>query len=351
MFNWTVTTRAFVDDLAIFTDSDTDILRGVQALQDFCSWTNARLNKVKSKALGLGSWTQRKIWPVPWLAADSTLTLFGIPFSSSFKETTARVWDATFGHLQGLVRTNIGRCFSLHQKGYFLKSEADSRIFYIGQILPCPPPPAIGVKIQSGAIKFLWAGRQERPPPGAIYRPTNDGGLAMFHTDLFLKALFLRPIAMALLGQDSSACFLLRNWLVFPTRPFLHLYKVTPVPAALFQRLAHTETALQHLRMILANGSPLPPPLTHRRIYTRHLVPKFTSGHVELAQPQLDWEAIWRSAKFLPPATRESQFLFNHRLLFTRDRCNEIDPRVDPVSDRCHIEIEMAVHLMTGCPA
>lgn len=50
MFNRTVTTRAFVDDVAIFTDSDTDILRGVQALKDFCSWTNARLNTVKSKA-------------------------------------------------------------------------------------------------------------------------------------------------------------------------------------------------------------------------------------------------------------------------------------------------------------
>jgi hypothetical protein len=94
------------------------------------------LNKVKSKALGLGSWTQRKIWPVPWLAADSTLTLFGIPFSSSVMETTARVWDAAFGHLQGLVRTNVGRCLSLHQKVHFLKSEAYSRIVYIGQILP-----------------------------------------------------------------------------------------------------------------------------------------------------------------------------------------------------------------------
>jgi hypothetical protein len=37
MFNRAVTTRAFVDDLATFTGSDTDILRGVQVLQDFCS--------------------------------------------------------------------------------------------------------------------------------------------------------------------------------------------------------------------------------------------------------------------------------------------------------------------------
>jgi hypothetical protein len=37
MFNRTVTTRACVDDLATFTGSDTDILRGVQVLQDFCS--------------------------------------------------------------------------------------------------------------------------------------------------------------------------------------------------------------------------------------------------------------------------------------------------------------------------
>jgi exonuclease III len=348
MFNRKLVTRAFVDDVAIFADSDGDIRHGVQILHDFCQWTNARLNTVKSKALGLGGWAQRTTWPVPWLTSDPTLTLLGISFSHSIQETTNRIWDAALGHLQGILRTNVGRCFSLHQRVHFLKTDAYSRVVFIGQVLPCPPSSA--VKLHSATTKFLWAGRLERPQPGAIFRPTTAGGLAMLHTDLFLQALFLRPIAATVLGPDTCGRFLLRYWLAFPTRAFLHCFTDTPAPMSFFQRPAHIETALRSLKALFGNGLSPPSPLTHRKIYSLLLTPEFVPGHMERAQPLLDWEAIWRSARFLPPPIRESQFLFNHRLLFTRDRCHNIDPRVDPICDRCHLEDETAEHLMIGCP-
>jgi hypothetical protein len=60
MFNRKLITQSFVEDVAIFADSDDDSCHGVQIVQDLCHWTNARLNSFNSKALGLGGWAQRK---------------------------------------------------------------------------------------------------------------------------------------------------------------------------------------------------------------------------------------------------------------------------------------------------
>ena len=86
-----VKARAFVDDIAIFTSCDNDILRVGNILDNFCAWTNARVNKKKTKALGLGAWRQRITWPIPWLESTPMLRLLGIEFSASANETADSV--------------------------------------------------------------------------------------------------------------------------------------------------------------------------------------------------------------------------------------------------------------------
>jgi hypothetical protein len=293
-FGRKVAVRAFVDDVAVFTDNDEDIILSDQVIGDFCKWTSSRLNKTKSKALGLGGWSRRTSWPLQWLEAVDQLTLLGIPFSHSVEETTSRTWEKAFGHFQGMLRSNIGRCFTLFQRVRFLKVEAFSRIIYVGQILPCPP--LLIEKINRAALKFLWAGRLERPPPGTIYRSVDEGGLAMIHTEFFLGSLFLRQILSSVLGPDTVDRFLLRYWLAFPTRGLLGLYAVTAAPVA-FRN------------------------------------------------------TIWKTIPRLPFSVRDSFFLFNHRLLYTRDRANRIDGTINPECDRCKSDIESAEHLMIGCPS
>ncbi len=133
---------------------------------------------------------------------------------------------------------------------------------------------------------------------------------------------FLRPIAANILVPDTCGRFLLPYWLAFSTRPFLHCFTDKPAPISFFQRPAHMETAIRSLRALLGNGLYTPSPLIHRKIYSKLFAPEFVPGHMELAQPLLDWEVIWHSARFLAPTICESHFLFNHRLLFTRNRCH-----------------------------
>ncbi|KAI9550926.1 hypothetical protein GHT06_001736 [Daphnia sinensis] len=52
--------RAYVDDLVVFASSREDVRRACEIILEFCAWTNARINKGKTKLLGLGIWTLHK---------------------------------------------------------------------------------------------------------------------------------------------------------------------------------------------------------------------------------------------------------------------------------------------------
>ncbi len=77
---------------------DDDVVQAGEVLDLFCQWTRARMNKKKTKALGLGNWRHRSQWPLTWLESLSTLSLLGIKFSPSIVETADRVWKDAFGH-------------------------------------------------------------------------------------------------------------------------------------------------------------------------------------------------------------------------------------------------------------
>ncbi|EFX67904.1 hypothetical protein DAPPUDRAFT_115033 [Daphnia pulex] len=156
----------------------------------------------------------------------------------------------------------------------------------------------------------------------------------MIHTEFFLGSLFLRQILSSLLGPDTVDRFLLRYWLAFPTRGLLGLYAVTAAPVAFFHRPRHVEEARRHIVQLVGVGGEVSLLSTHRKIYSTRIRTSFEPGHVELANPTLDWHTIWKTIPRLPFSVRDSFFLFNHRLLYTRDRANRIDGTINPECDR-----------------
>jgi hypothetical protein len=125
-----VTVRAMVDDVVIFDSSDRDITNAGEFLDQFCNWAKARMNKQKTKVLGLGNWRHRSCWPFPWLESIPTLSLLGIKFSPSIQRTASRLWDKAYGHLLGQLRDNASRQFTIYQKVIFLKAKVLSRTTY-----------------------------------------------------------------------------------------------------------------------------------------------------------------------------------------------------------------------------
>ncbi|KAI9550902.1 hypothetical protein GHT06_004521 [Daphnia sinensis] len=251
-------TIALVDDVTIFVSCDNDLVIAGKVLELFCQWTKARMNKQKTKALGLGRWRNRVHWPLPWLTSAEILPLLGIKFSSSISETADRVWNQAFGHLQ---------------------------------VLQCSDQMAD--RILSAVMTFVWIGRIERPQRSVVYRPVNQGGLGMINTTLFYRSLFLCPIYKVLTGPDSPESSLLRFWLSFPLRNMLQLYNRNK-PAAVIERPSYLLEPLRRIKDllragILAQGKPM----IHRKTY-RHWIQEVSgTGKIEILRPDLDWPSIW----------------------------------------------------------
>jgi hypothetical protein len=349
LFNEKLSVRAFVDDVTIFISCDEDFTRAGQVIDLFCQWTKARMNKEKTKALGLGIWRTRMIWPLQWLASTPTLSLLGIKFSSSIEETADRVWGDAVGLVNGILRENADRRFTLYQRVIFIKSKALARTVFLAQVLPCKEK--LADQILKAVMKYLWIGKVERPQKTVIYRAVNQGGLGMVNTHLFYRSLFLCPIYKVLTGPKSFERSLLRYWMAFPLRSLLPLYKGNTVPVAVMKRPAYLQEPLRQIQQlfassILSQGNPM----VHRKTYNHWILEVTTKGKLEMLRPNLDWPRIWKETAALPSNIREIMFLFNQRLLPTRTRCHRLDPSKDATCPICNQQAETDEHLMFQCP-
>lgn len=346
-----IVTRAYVDDLAVFISREEDFLKLEGLLRNFCRWSQARINQAKTSALGLGSWKDRPSWPIKWLKVTPTLKLLGIAFSTSIAETSARTWKTAHNELTGLLKNNYGRNFTLFQRTNFLKTAVLSKIVFIGQTLKCPGD--VAKDLQTAMMTFLWSGKVLRPKAESTFRPVNCGGLGMINTQLFLKALFTRPILSGLTSQeDSPHRTLLRYWLSFPTRNYLPFYKTTPPPISYFTRPSYLSDIASDIKQLMENElMTIQGPKHHRIIYQNWLEEETVPGAIERDLPKLNWPVIWKGVSRLPHVIRETFFMFNHKLLYTRERGHRLDPNKDKNCLKCLNVVENETHIMAECPS
>ena len=350
-FDKQLTVRALVDDVVIFMSSDDDIVKAGEILDLFCQWTKARMNKLKTRALGLGGWRGRSQWPLPWLNSSNTLKLLGIEFSHSISETEDRVWEKSLGHLLGTLRENNSRSFNIYQRVNFLKTKVLSRTVYIAQVLRCSD--RVADQIMSAVMNFVWIGKLERPQKQVVYRAVDQGGLGMIHPGLFYRSLFLKPVYNVLTGPDSPESVLLRFWMAFPLRSALpEIYKGNHRPVAVIERPSYLLEPVRHLRQLIESSIVTPgKPMAHRTVY-RHWIQEVSGpGKIELAKPHVAWDHVWSNTAALPTNIREAMFLFNQRLLLTKLRCHRFDKKTDSTCPICKTAAETDEHLMLECPS
>lgn len=344
-----IVSRAYVDDLALFISKEEDFLKFDAVLQKYCKWTGARINQSKTRALGIGSWRERTSWPISWLQSAPTLKLLGIAFSPCIDETSRRMWNSTLAGITGILKSNYGRCFTLYQRVEYLKSVVFSKAVFMGQTLSCPKETA--KNIQTAMMTFLWAGKILRPKAECTFRPIKSGGLGMIDTELFLKALFTRPILLGLSSQEHNASrSLLRYWLSFPIRKYLEFYKSTPPPVSYFKRPSYLSDIIPAIKQLVEDGLMTQEgPKHHRIIYQTWIAEKMLPGAVEKDLSTLNWPLIWKGVAKLPHVIRETFFMFNHKILYTRERRHRLNPNKDANCIKCKNIVESDTHMMAEC--
>lgn len=248
----------------------------------------------------------------------------------------------------GLIKQNSRRKFTLYQRAPFLRKMILSKAVFFGQVVACPARTSI--KIQAALSSFLWTGKILRPNPGVSLRGNKEGGLGMVETSLFLKAIFTRPLLTTLTGVEGIHRRILRYWLSYPTRKTLELLASTPPPISYFRRPLYIENLIPVIKelkeedLLTKDG-----PRSHKTIYYAWVAKCFSQGPIEGQDPTLDWKRIWKDISLLPHDKKESMFLLNHRLLYTRERRNKINPIFNALCTVCESQTETDSHLLVEC--
>lgn len=359
LFGHRVALRAFVDDLTVFASSDEDIVRSCEIIDDFCKWTNAKLNKTKSKALGLGDWSWEaqnrnksekrpvKCWPVPWLEPVPYLRLLGINFSANIKETTDREWIEMLNKIKRVCDSNKCRRFSLYGKVIFLKTFALSLSVHLAHVLPCPDE--IADNVRKAISMFIWSRCREKPTLGSSRRPPIQGGLGIPHPQLFYKSLFITTLYKLFIGPEGPEKASLRYWLAFPLRhqiPGWH----HGTPFAYEDFPFFTKNSVLTIQDFLRRGLLTQQSALSHRVNQTMLNETFEPGRTEKKRPKYHWQCIWKWVSTIRGKNRDTIFLFYHNLLPTKARLKRHGATADDLCPLCKRYKETDAHLMLQCP-
>ena len=341
-----VAARAIVDDVVIFASSFEDIKQAGSLLDRFCSWTRARLNQQKTKALCLGDLKPNLDWPLPWLESTDNLKLLGIRFSNSIIETASREWESTIQSIKGTLAKNASRNLTLYGRVQFVKTYILPLAIYKAQVLPCGK--SRSERILNAITSFIWSSQLEWPNRGNTHRPILQGGLGIPNPFLFFQSLFVRNVFKAFIGPESPERSLLRFWLSWPLRREFHRINNSSIAAE--RPPTYIMDIVAVIKKLMNAG--LFTTITmasHRKIY-HHLAEKlYAPGHIEKLLPKINWPSIWKWVSSLRGKQRDIIWLFNNRLLPTRSRVFTLTKQGTEMCLYCQKKEETDQHLTIEC--
>ena len=83
----TINVLAFVDDITIITNREEDLKKTDKIIQNFENATNSKINRHKSKILGLGEWKNKRKWEIKEIEGVDNLKLLGIKIENNMQKT------------------------------------------------------------------------------------------------------------------------------------------------------------------------------------------------------------------------------------------------------------------------
>jgi hypothetical protein len=379
-----VKVRAYVDDLVVFVSSVKDIRRACEIILEFCAWTHARINKGKTKLLGLGTWAlnvrkptviaqsskapsgvskvigsipsrsnlnqniSKRTWPYDWITQVDELKILGIIFSPDTRKTIQSNWQRQFNIAQNILISNTHRHFTFYGRVLFIKQHVLSQLIHIAHVLPCNKTQAL--QLQQKCNRFLWAQRREHPPLNVLIRPRLQGGLGVTLLFQFFQSLFTRQIFKSLIHPEAIERTASVNWLG-PHLKSLLPQIIQPRFESTHSSHPYFTTSLQIISDLLKAGIfSSSSASTHRATYNHLIANIGQPGRTELAKPDLDWASIWRWVAKIKGKNAELVWDFNHNQLPTNMRLTSLKLSENDQCPLCNTEPESDDHLMLLCP-
>ena len=338
----------YADDVEVVVEKDEDITRINELFSKFERVSGAILSRSnKSKVLGLGGWSDRQNWPLPWLKVEQKIKVFGFQILPTFQQILDQNWRDTVSNIRATIMSFTLRSLpTLQQRTDVLNIFILSKLWYKCQVLPLPSRYAREIEQLAG--RYLWRGKLERLALHEIFSPPDAGGLGLVDIRTKADSLFIKQSCRVLSHDEGLAKRHVAYWLglymgnLLPSlRPGPHSERV-PVYYVHFRRLF--EEAVLNSSVDVANLGGAQTKLIYRGFTETLPPPKIVYKY------DLPWDTVWSRINHpvLSLYQRELLFMLVHNILPTRERLH----RLNQADNNLCIEgdgVETVEHLFCSC--
>ena len=347
--------EAYCDDLNVITDQDSDLLLVDHAVKQFEAISGAILSRnLKCKIMGVGSWSQRKKWPLPFVQSVQEIKIFGVFFLNSYVQTLKRNWDFRFKKFQQSVLSWSSRVLeNISQRVQILNMFALSRIYYISSVLPLSK--TTGKKFEKQMGKFLWSssGKLLRVSLDDLKLPIPRGGLGLVCIHRMSRSLLLSQLLRLIKNGDSKSLMCLDFWIgevLEDVVPYLNLGFHSKNTPGYFQALADVVAFGKMADLVTSTSWEM---ATNKVIYQNQLE-SLSASKVEQSNGG-DYSRVWKRLGLTHNLLEDHDtlFLLVHQKLPVRERLFRIKLEHDPYCVNCLnqglVEIDDLQHFFCLC--
>ena len=161
--------------------------------------------------MGLGTWRNREVWPVPWLKVEKYMKIFGILIHPTYSEILEENWKSLLEKFRlTLYSWSLRSLESFQQRVDVVQIFGTSKLWYMCQVLPLPSKYAS--KFESILKKFIWTGKLEKLAMDETKNERSEGGLGIVCIRSEADALFLRQTCRLLASESFNSFKLIRYW-------------------------------------------------------------------------------------------------------------------------------------------
>jgi exonuclease III len=336
----------YADDVEVLVDCEDDFGAVDEVFRKFESLSGAVLSRTeKSKVMGFGQWSNRDLWPLPWLKCVTDMKVFGFYICQDYPNMLKRNWELAVESVRKAVYSFDLRVLNtIHQRVDVLNVFVCPKLWYKCAVLPMPSD--VAKKLESIMIKFLWRGKLEKLSLTEICNSKEDGGLGLVEIRSKADALLLKQTCRILSAQDRKCWSHLKYWTglyfgrIFPSlRPGPHSERVPEL---------YSQVKCLILEALEDNSAEEITKITAKEIY-RQYTETLPPPKVVYKKEQVIWDSVWGNIHhpMFTVERREFLFLLTHNILPTGERIRRLNLG-DGECD-CGGGVETPEHLFFTC--
>ena len=318
----------YADDSTLPVMDDASLLEIYSLIIKFEKAMGSKLNKNKTKIYGTGNWKNRTQWPLDWIQVENDyLFTLGLYHSNNHNSSVAKNWDVTINSLTAHSNIILNRRLSLHQRVTYANTCMLSKIWYISHTYPLTK--VFSKKINKIVFNYVWGGRYEPIRRTTIYRPKDEGGLAIINCLIKSKVIMMNTFLKCYIHDEYRNSLMyyycyIRLTNMLPSNYSIH--NASPITTTYY------DVIINDLRNILhIPGFPVTP---KDKLYMCMLTKE--ESLAEFQYPTLNWKNIWKNYMSLFIYSFDKEIVYKHlhvclatnKKLYTMnlinsDRCNK----------------------------